>query len=939
MTDLYVLLDSLVFPDVVCLTETWFSNNEIDSIVLNNYILATHYCRSKSLGGGVAIFVKNNLKFHDISFNVDPVEGIFEFVSLKICLEDKVFNIIGLYRPPSGNFVCFINSLEQILSKSRCLETDYFICGDFNVNFDENNISPEASYVMNLFTTYGFSMCVKEFTRVQGNCKSIIDNFFTNVNLSDIVCDTVFCHLSDHYMQRIQFHSKYKVENHCSSFYRRNFKYNYNVNNFIESVKTIDWNACLEKQFNADEMFTVFFNTFMVIITNCFPEVRKKHNLSKQKNINNKWITPEIRSRGQILRDIYRVYKNHNCPIIYDRYITLKRYHKKSIYNAKRNYFNNKILNAENKTAAAWNIIKCETSANVSKRIPKELKNGNEEISTNYIAEKFNKFFLETPKNMVKNHSTPPHLNITPFIGESMKLLPILPEEVGNIIKKISKKDSKGFDDIPCSLLRHVIDYIKYPLAVLINKSFEYGIFPSILKQAIVVPIHKKGPVEQLSNYRGISLLSVFSKIYENAFCDNLKYFIKIHQILSPSQFGFQANISTEDALLQLLKCVMSNLDEKNKTVCINFDFSRAFDTIRHELLTLKLQSYGITDNSLSWIMSFLENRTQKVRVSFLEFKMESQPEIVDLGIPQGSTLGPILFLLFINDLKNDFPDCYISQFADDTSLIISAKNDKDLSDKARDCAEKMSTYCEQNYLSLNLLKTEMVWLSANAVDRSLYVPINGTSIHQNITTKSLGLYIDTQLKWVTHVDYICKNLTKNNYVLLNLRKFVSIDILKTYYYAHIHSRINYCIISWGGSPEIKNILILQKRIIRTMLFKPCLHSCRELFKKLKILTVISMYILSCVLHIKSNPDLYTNFYDRAIKYNLRHTSNLRLPQHNLQLVANSILILPQKIYNHLPQKFKTIKSIPVFKRLVKEMLTEHSFYSLNEYFECKNLI
>ena len=363
-------------------------------------------------------------------------------------------------------------------------------------------------------------------------------------------------------------------------------------------------------------------------------------------------------------------------------------------------------------------------------------------------------------------------------------LFPITPQEVRSILIKISNKHSAGYDEIPCSLLIKVADHITNCLAMLINLSFQDGIFPALLKKALIVPIHKKGDISQIINYRGIALLLAFSKLYENAFHIRLSKFLETEKILSNNQFGFRSNLSTQDAILAVYKFILHNFEVKNKTVCILFDLKRAIDTVNIDLLLNKLYNYGIRGPALLWLSSYLQGRSQEVILKANNITFKSLPNDIQTGVPQGSVLGPLLFITFINDIFSYFPHSFVSLFADDALVAVSSDNINDLSTIANDVIHCMKNYCEYTGFILNDLKTDLILCSPRKLDESILIKVNSRSIKQSAQVKFLGLYMDSHLTWSSQIDIIFKKLSTSCFVLWQLRSYVTTDILITYYYA-----------------------------------------------------------------------------------------------------------------------------------------------------------
>ena len=593
---------------------------------------------------------------------------------------------------------------------------------------------------------------------------------------------------------------------------------------------------------------------------------------------------------------------------------------------------------SNNKNTTAWQIIKDNNSTGESKRFPDKFfnENGTEVHSTKDAAQEFNRYFLESIKQLTDNMKIDPNLHLNFNCSFNMYLAPLTKEDVISMIKLISKKDSAGFDEIPCSLLSHIVESIADPLCKLINLSFIEGTFPSSLKQAILVPIHKKNDKQLISNYRAISLLSVFSKLFEVAYASQLKSFLKLHNIISTSQYGFRAGYSTQDAITSLYMYLLNNMDKNKKCECLFFDMSRAFDTVNHEMLLNKMFAYGIRGVPNSWIKSYLCNRTQRVDLKVDGVSYQSDTSVVPTGVPQGSTLGPILFLIFINDLQNYVNatnEFHVTQFADDVAIASVADSVEELSQKANICTSRMGSYCVDFGLKLNRTKTQMLAFANRTPNHSLLVKIDNVSIKNSDSVRLLGILVDYNLNWFSHVEATTKKMSVKCFIVRQLRTCVSLDVLKTYYFGHVQSILNYGILCWGNSSRINDVFKMQKKIIRIMMFKHPTHSCRELFASLKILTISALYILSCCLFVKNNIDQFTQFSDRNISYNLRSTNNILLPQHKLSVAGNGVSIMPIKIYNHLPNYLKEITSLKLFKFKLKKILSEKPLYSLEEYF------
>ena len=927
-----LLLNNLDFPEIVCLSEINYNEREIVTINLEKYKLTDFFCRIYHRFGGVAIFIKNDINYRIKECTVKKTEMLFEYALIDILLEDSCITIGCFYRSPSNKSTdaeYFIYNMDELLNSVYNSNHPTFLCGDFNFNFDDCVEDINAKKLCNTLCCFGLNKCITEFTRIQGESKTIIDNIFSNVDKNLLNPAIIYSDISDHFMQIVTSCCKVNTNNEQSAYQLKRFFNNVdNLNHFKFLLSEEKWSFMTEYN-GCEASFTLFYNTFLDLMDIAFPlelcKIKKYNN-----NSNKPWITNDIVNEGSFLRDLHKTYKLTGDNEVYLRYKIIKKNHRVKIEQAKKKYYEIKFLNSTNKAKTAWQIIK---NSNDKKEFPKNLvdPDGNEINNMRSAAESFNNFFINSIKTITDKMPSILVDNKQVFNRNTIFLSPFSSNEMLEIIKSVSMKDSSGYDDIPCSLLNKVAEYIVEPLTYLVNLSFTEGIFPDVLKKSLIIPIHKKNDKTIISNYRGIALLSAFSKAFEKSYYVRLHDFIIKGNLFSKYQFGFRKGLSTKDAVLSLYNYILDNFENNTKSACLFFDLTRAFDTVDHKLLLDKLGNYGIRGPALTWIESYLRERTQSVVLRVAGKTILSNDRKVSTGVPQGSILGPLLFILFIDNIALHIEDVFISLFADDSTIAVNSSDINELSLKASNTIRSMQNFCESTGLALNNVKTDLLFFTTKKPDYNLLVKINNRSVKQNNSVKFLGVYMDSLLNWGTHVDFLNHKLSTHCFVIWQLRSFVNIHILKMYYFAHIQSCLNYCIICWGNCPRFSEVFTLQKKIVRTMSFKPPRYSCRLLFRELGILTAPSLYILNCVLHVKEHFDQFNNRNNTS--HNLRDTHNLNIPVHTLAIVAKGPKLMSVKLYNKLPTHIKKINVIHLFKREVKSLLLKHSFYSVQEYF------
>ena len=366
-------------------------------------------------------------------------------------------------------------------------------------------------------------------------------------------------------------------------------------------------------------------------------------------------------------------------------------------------------------------------------------------------------------------------------------------------------------------------------------------IVPNELKLARVIPLFKADDCMLINNYRPVSILPLFSKIYERIMYNRLWSFIKKHNLLYKYQFGFREKHGTDVAVIVLIDKIMSAFNDGEMVLGVFLDFSKAFDTVDHKILLSKLYHYGIRGLALDWFKSYLTDRKQ-----FVSFNGSlSKEDIIKCGVPQGSILGPLLFLLYINDMVNASVIPFALLFADDTSVFVSGKNLCSLIEIMNNELGKLAEWMCINKLSLNVKKTKFMLFTIRNVPISDTLYINGETIERVDNFKFLGVLIDAKLTWNDHVQFIKKKISKGLGIMYKAKKVLMPSTLLTLYYSFIYPYMLYCIEVWGTASveSLKSIYKLQKRAMRMIKSVPMRTESAPLFFSLKVLNIFKIYM------------------------------------------------------------------------------------------------
>jgi len=482
-----------------------------------------------------------------------------------------------------------------------------------------------------------------------------------------------------------------------------------------------------------------------------------------------------------------------------------------------------------------------KSNSNINKLIVK-----NKELTDPVVmASAINDFFVNIGKSV--DQKIPASIkSFSDYLGESnnfcITLNPCTDIEVKELISMLNWSKASGPFSIPSNIIKSFKDVFIPPLAAIVNKSISEGSFPDLLKFATVHPIYKKNDKTICANYRPISLLSNISKILERAMYNRIELFLNEFDIIYHNQFGFRKNHSTHHALTAIIEKIRTNLDNKTFSAAVFIDLEKAFDTVNHDILLSKLDHYGINSNANNWIRSYLTNRSQNVSLN----GVTSDNKPITCGVPQGSILGPLLFLLYINDLNLALFNCSVFHFADDTNLLFSSKNPDILHKQINAELKILFDWLCANRLSLNASKTEFIIFRPPRLNlnKRVTLKLNGVTIFESTKIKYLGIILDSRLSWKHHVNELCKKLGRTLGMIYKVRHLCTPSVLRSLYFSLFNSHLSYGLSVWGQciAEYSEKIKLIQKKIVRAISFADFDASTKPLMKELKILSLDDLY-------------------------------------------------------------------------------------------------
>ena len=893
---------------IICFSETWLSERRTIENIFPDY-RSFHSMRPESAppGGGVAIYVhKKYISSEILVINSESSECVMARVSNG----DSSIIIGSCYSPPSADSSSFIRDIsDSILNLGS--EIPLAICGDFNINLLEINTDPIVSEFMDAMFSNGLINTIDKPTRITEYSASLIDNIFISNSL--LYNSGIFAvDLTDHFpvftvikniFRRTESSKiiKYRQINEASLEIMKNSLSFYN---FDEIMNAYDIDYAIEK---LNDIIMSEYNVHCPIVT------RKLTN----KDCKKPWITNYIKS---IIRHKQSSYFRFKSGLIsHDEYKVIRNRTNSQIKVSKKNYYTNLLYDFKGNMKKTWNVLNgiLRPGHNQKKsEINSLLINGSIVENKEQICDLLNSHFANVGSSVARSFPNRNHVMHGPSISNSFFFKYISVDYVKGVILGMGNK-STNISSYPVRALKSIVDIISSPLTIIINKSLNRGYFPQSLKLARVVALYKGGSKDDINNYRPVSILPILSKIFERAVHTQLYSFLEKYDILSDCQSGFRRKKSTIQAVMNNLKYVYNNMDAGRVVVSFFMDFSKAFDCLDHELLLKKLFHYGVRGTPLKWFKSYLELRQQFVSVG----NVESSLAPITHGVPQGSILGPLLFLLFINDFPSASNFFKFNLYADDSTLTctFSNKNPVHIVNKLESELECIHAWLEMNKIKINCSKSKYIAFSYRNSLTFGNIKIGSQYLENTTSAKFLGILIDDNLNFKEHVEHISTKISKTVGLLFRLRLSLPPDALKTLYCSLILPHINYGIEVWHGCPRgcRDRIFILQKRAIRAIKFLSYTDSTNIHFKSMDLLKLDDLYKFKVLTSMHNN----FNFISQSDvhQYNTRNSNNLTIPSYNRAKSQATWLYRGIHLWNTLPDSIKTLRSGYVFKKTLKK--------------------
>ena len=793
---------------LIVLTETWLTEEVDCGFNIDGYNQLNLYRNIH--GGGLKIFYNDNFRANIIA-ECTFVNSFIEVLTFFLIGCNFKYIICAIYRPPSSNPLLFIECLFNILSKLPN-NSKVIIIGDINLNlYNPLGLNYIEAFVNGMLEKNFYPVITRATKINQNNIitpYSLLDQIWCNFkNGSCHIAGVLKIPISDHFPVYYNFNLNLKL-NVKSVKYRIFSEVNHNrfrcLLNDLSMENILNFNE-------PNSCFNYLFDNFFRIYNLSFPIKKKK---IKRNMVNAPWMTSDLK---RCIAKKYRLFNLLRRGLIskkdFNTYKNILVWVKKKM---RQHYFIRKFL-YNNDIKNTWSNINDLLGRKNSNRIESVLTDNDTVLSGPAMVNYFNNYFTSIPHRLISN--LPPGIDYTyfnnlPSITSSFYFIPTTYDEVYKLILSLPNKGN-SLTDIKTNVLKRVTDIVTPFIVNTFNFCIQEGKYPKILKLARVVPVFKAGSKVDVKNYRPISNLSVFNKIFEKLTHLRICSFIDKYNLLSKFQFGFRKNNSTTLAIFHFISDLMLTFNKKKCTIALFLDLSRAFDTINKEILLHKLYHYGFRGTSLNFINSYLTERSQYVDINGLT----SNPENISVGVPQGSVLGPLLFNLFINDVIGAF-SCKNIFYADDGVFYVTGDSVSECVVLINEVIDNLSLWLSKNKLIPNTGKTKLMLFTPKIVNHYPNIYFNNSKLEWVDTFKYLGVILDAKLNFISHVKNVKQKLSKLRGTFYAISNLMPQKTLLQIYNSLVYSTINQNVIIWGGVSEIyrREIQVLMNKILKSIL-------------------------------------------------------------------------------------------------------------------------
>jgi hypothetical protein len=888
------LLKSLtidIAPKIILLSESRTVENMNDAeLEIVNYKI--YRCDGANRHtGGAAIYVHNSISAHSVlTYDKNFIWCIAINVTRGFA-NDCFCVIYRGHQSTSNDFCEFFNYLCESLTS---INSNLHIFGDINYDFKKDIVAKKLKTVARSFN---LKQLVEKPTRVTNESSTIIDWYFTN--RKNVTCEVLAENqISDHFSLSANFNCKSTSND---SFITVKSWKNYSIERLNYSLDQIDWSD-YSARVSLNEKTSFLFDHLESIVDSLVTTQK-----IRASNKSFKWYNEDLKNMKIVRNTAHQEWRTNKSDTNWNNYKISRNKYKNALISAESEFISSQLSNNKSDPKKLWKILKSIYCDDKNNRINSIKFDGENITDDKIICDKLNSYFISSIENLAERI---PKINRDPvrevYVKSVFTLKPINVSELKLFVKQIEKKsfvnniNGRVLNDAMCH------EAFSYCFCDIINYSFMSGTFPDPFKTSIIVPIQKVKNSINHDELRPVNRLKIEESLIERVVKFQLIDYFEHNDLFIPEQSGFRKKHSCETALNFVVHNWRHALDNKNIVLCVFLDLKRAFETIDREVLIRKLARYGLDRYALSWFENFLSGRRQVTKFN----ECLSSAEMVKIGIPQGSVLSCILFIIFINDIKSVLKFSDISLFADDALIQLKCADLNDGLSKIKSDLDSIYNYLCFSRLSLNISKTKFMVVTNKTMKDDISLSINNESIERVSEYKYLGIILDDKMSFQPFIDDLCRKMNKKFAVFKRCEKKMNYNAKVTFYKSLVQSLTDSCgtILFLVNQSQLSRIQLIQNRFARTLLRADCRASITSMLDQLQWMSIKQRVNFNTLKFLQKVNYGQAPIYLQALLRRVGDTHGRTTRQrdkfaiiwsHRISVFQNGL-----QLYNHVKEKF-----------------------------------